>query len=285
MTDKTTSAGQLHAILDQAYSMTTNKTAFDIWSGILKTEDTNKHTVTRKLCELITLFEIVRRDFDFLDNSLSQIGLDALSNIQTCIINHGLKTSWYQIKKEINKSDIDIIKMCDALLTSQGIGQNSLNQDQIAELIKQVNDLIAEFRASELPSELKFELIQELIKIQTALYNFDVTGESKLQQVCQEVYGDIIAKSSQNPKLYQKFIQPVQKLINTAVMIGGLMTTADLSLKYQPILTAQIVNFIKSLPDETVDQPLLEGVSDLQSMNAKIEEEANHKILTASEDE
>lgn len=77
----------------------------------------------------------------------------------------------------------------------------------------------------------------------------------------------------------------MQKVINTAVVIGGLMTTVDLSLKYQPLLTAQIVSFIKNLPDETIDQPLLEGVRNPQSMDATIEEETNHKILTASEDE
>ena len=70
-------------------------------------------------------------------------------------------------------------------------------------------------------------------------------------------------------------------------MIGGLITTVDLSIKYQPVLAAQIVTFIESLPDEAViDQPLLEGVTDPQEMEAKIEEDINHKVLSASgEDE
>lgn len=189
MTEKITSAGRLYTILDQAYDTTAS------WLEVLKAEN-GKHSVISKLSELMTLFNIVRRDFDFLDDSLRQIGLDALSNIQTSIVNCGLNENWYEITNEINESDISLIKMCDALLISKGFGQNSLTQDQVAELTKQVNDLITEFRAAELPSELKFELIQELIKIQTALYNFDITGESKLQQACQEVYGDIITKSS-----------------------------------------------------------------------------------------
>lgn len=129
-------------------------------------------------------------------------------------------------------------------------------------------------------------MIKELIKIQIALNDFDVKGEANLQKVCIEVTGSVLNKSSQDPKLYKKCLKYVQKVVNTAVMIGGLMTTADLSIKYQPVLATQIVNFIESLPDEPViDQPLLEASPDPQQMEAKIDNSVNHKVLTPSGEE
>lgn len=263
MAEKTTSAGQLHKIISRAYKKPSNHKTIEVWSDLLNSVGANPMSVSKKFSELITLFDNVKRDFNFLDESYRQIGLDALSNIQSPIIYHGLRTIWDEIKKEINESDIHLIKMCDGMLQNQGVCQNLIEGDKVSELLEQVNELINDFRDSELPNELKSQLIKELIKIQTALYDFDIKGEANLQKVCQEVTGDIIANSSQNPKLYKKFIQPVQKVINTVVVIGGLMTTADLSIKYRPVLTAQIVRFIESLPDEpTENQALLEGATD-----------------------
>ena len=64
------------------------------------------------------------------------------------------------------------------------------------------------------------------------------------------------------------------------------MTTYDLTLKYHPILTDQIVNLIDNIQEKNDNEQLqLEAKSTTQEMNAEIENNSNHKCFPSGEEE
>lgn len=264
MAEKTTSAGQLYEILVNAYAQSDNTRTMDVWNTVLQPESYNQLYVTKKLGELINLFDLVKKDFQLLDSPFNEIGLNALFSIQSPILNHGLITTWGKIKNEINSQAVSNIKLCEGILLAKKVCQDIIDREKINLLIEQVSNLIEEFRTSNLPDELKFELINELVKIQTALLEFDIKGEANIQKVCNEVLGDITTKSSMNPSLFKKFLDSdvvkVVGLVSSIVTLnGGFVQPPN---KYQSLLENAVITYIKTLPDESAKQARIEGFSD-----------------------
>ena len=183
---------------------------------------------------------------------------------------------------------LGVLNLCNELLKAKNYSFKKVSDTQLEDLKEKIRNLIDNFLDSDLPRDLKLDLIVELRKIEDALINFHISGEARLKQVCNEVQASIINKASEKPKVFKQFINPVRKVVSIAVTIGGLMTTYDLSDKYQPILAEQIINLIENqnLSEGTDNEQLkLEAGSEPIDMDAEIENNVNHKCLASGEEE
>jgi hypothetical protein len=280
MTGTVSSAGQLYNIIKEALSQDPDKTTLQVWAEVLKVDNVDYESVSNKLAELFGLFNDAKQDILQLEQVSSEIGISAISRIQTSIIRYGLDFSWSDIKNQISKEILDNIKLCDNLLRSQGIAQNNIAKEEIPKLLDEVVNLIKELYDSSLPNNFKLDLIGELIKLKDALINFNIRGEVNLQKVCNEIIGDIITKSSKNPDLFKNYKQFVQKALSIVITIGGLMTPFDLAAKYQPLLTDKIIDLIEDVSHESNTSG-----SEPKKMNAKIDNDLNHKCLPSGEEQ
>ncbi|MFM2314618.1 MAG: hypothetical protein RLZZ04_3894 [Cyanobacteriota bacterium] len=286
MTETVSSAGQLYNIIKEALSQDPDKQALHVWAEVLKVDNVDYEPVSNKLAELFGLFNDAKQDILQLEQVSSEIGISAISKIQTSIIRYGLDFQWSHINNQISEGILNNIKLCDNLLRSQGIAQNNIVKEEIPKLLDKVDNLIKEFDTSSLPNNFKLDLIGELSKLRDALINFDIRGEVHLQHICNEIVSDIITKNSTNPELFKKFQPFVQKTLSIVITIGGLMSTVDLSAKYLPSLTDNIINLIENISDESDDsQSLLKSSPDCQEMNAKIDNDSNYKALPYKEEE
>jgi len=285
MTAKINSVDQLCKILYRIINSTVNPNGGVRvgWSDVFRVKGDTHEEILNKIIELISLFSLVKEDLSRLGNPYSEIGIEIVSKIETHIVGTGLCTNWLTFKSGINPESLKTLTLCSAVLTERGVCKSTLSEDNLAQLLQQIEDLIVRFQNSDLPNNFKLDLIDELFKIKKALINFDVTGEAQLQRVCNEVQGSIINKASQQPALFKEFKDSVKKVVSTAVTIGGLMTTYDLSIKYQPALTESIMNLIENLPElADEDLPKLEAGNKPQEMNAEIEINSNNQSLPAS---
>lgn len=286
MTEKTSSVGQLCKVLNKACKYEKETYTLNAWAKILDAEKIDEQKVSDKLAELFALFYDARREILLLNQPYKEIAIETISEIQHNIIKHGLSTSWKPLLEKLNQTTIRNLKIYNHLLIEQGEYQKVLSEEKLKELSDKVESLIQELQESDLPDAFKLDLIKELIKIKTALITFDITGELHLQKICYEVQASIVDKASHQPKLFKEFKQSVQKVVSTAVTIGGLMTTYDLSIKYQPMLTENIMNLIENMTDEIDNEQLeLEAASEPQKMNAEIENNFNHQFLPSEKEE
>jgi hypothetical protein len=286
MTETVSSAGQLYNIIKEALSQDPDKLAVQVWAEVLKVDNVDYEPVSNKLAQLIGLFNDTEQDILQLEQSYVDIGTSAISKIRSIIIRYGLEHKWGIIKNKIPEETLNNIKLCDGLLRNQGIAQNNISKEEILKLLGEVDNLIKELYDSSLPNNFKLDLIGELIKLRDALINFDIRGEVHLQHVCNETISSINIKARKNPEEFKKFNLLVKKVVSVVIMIGGLMTPFDLSAKYLPLLTDNIINLIENILDESDDsQLLLEPGSDPQEMNAEIDNDSNHKVLPYKEEE
>lgn len=287
MTEKTSSVGQLYKVLSKVYKYRTERATLSAWSKILNAEKASEQKVSEKLAELFALFHDARKDILQLDPPYKEIAIATISELQYYIIKHGLNTTWKPLLEKLNQTTLRNLKIYDQLLIERGEYQEILSKEKPKELLEQVENLIQELYESNLPDKFKADLIRELNKIRMALITFDITGECHLQKICYEVQASIVNKASRQPTLFKEFKQSVQKVVSTAVTIGGLMTTYDLSIKYQPMLTENIMNLIENIADEiNNNDPLtLEAASEPQKMNAKIENKLSRKRLLSGKEE
>lgn len=286
MTGTVSSAGQLYNIIKEALSQDPETPTLQVWAKVLKVDNVDYEPVSNKLAELFGLFNDTKQDILQLEPDYVDIGVSAISKIQNIIIKYGLDNIWAVIRNNITVDTLQNIKLCDGLLRKQGIAQNNIAREEIPKLLDEVDNLIKEFYESSLPNNFKLDLIGELIKLRDALINFDIRGEVHLQQVCNEINSDIITKCSKNSELFKEYKQFAQKAISIVVTIGGLMTPFDLSAKYLPLLTDNMINLIENILDESEDsQSELEAGSDSQEMNAELVNDSNHKSLPPKQEE
>lgn len=282
----TTSTAKTYKIIEEILSYSKRDTSLAIWSNIFEIEE-DKQLILDKLDELYMLIYKAKEEIRSLANPYNISGIKAINKIQQAIWwNNNLENSVRNIRREIKEDTINILKVCDSRLIEKGYTRKIIDNARQRELLESIKSLIEEFHDSNLPNDFKLELIRDLLKIQNALINFNITGEGYLNQVCNEVIGNIVTKASQKPKLFKQFGQSVQKVLNVTVFIGGLMTTYDLSVKYGLMLADEITNIIENLPDETdYNQQQLEAVYQPKTTYAVIDNGSNNKYLSSIEEE
>jgi hypothetical protein len=264
MTETVSSAGQLYNIIKEALSQDPDKTTLQVWAEVLKVDNVDYESVSNKLAELFGLFNDAKQDILQLEQVSSEIGISAISKIQTSIIRYGLDFSWSHIKNQISKEILDNIKLCDNLLRSQGIAQNNIAKEEIPKFLNEVDNLIEELYDSSLPNNFKLDLIGELIKLRDALINFDIRGEVHLQHVCNETISSIHIKARKNPEVFKKSNLSVKKVVSLVIMIGEFMNPFALAAEYLPLLTDNISH----TPDNSKLE--LEAGSEPEKMNAEL---------------
>lgn len=286
MTETVSSAGQLYNIIEEALSQDPETRTLEVWAKVLKASNLDYELVSNKLAELFGLFNDTRQDILQLEQVSSEIGISAISKIQTSIIRYGLDFPWSHIKNQIPKETLDNIKLCDNLLRSQGIAQNNLAKEELPRLLDEVDNLLKELSDSSLPNNFKLDLIGELIKLRNALINFDIRGEVHLQKICNETISSISIKACKNNEEFTRNEPIVTKVIKVLITIGGLMTTYDYSAKYLPLLIDRITDPMEKISDASENLQLkLEAGFEPKKMNAKIDNDLNHKCLPSGEEE
>ena len=283
MVEKITSVGQVHNIIQEALDIGEVK-SIDVWAYVFDTDKWNQKIIVG-VTQLFVLFGKAKEELSYLEDYQNKQGLDVLNRIEKNIFNtlHG---DWNSFKVNTNQDMLGVLSLCNELLKTKKYSFKEISDTQLEKLKEQIRNLIDDFLNSDLPRDLKLDLIIELRKIEDALLNFYISGEARLKQVCNEVQASIINKASEKPKVFKQFISSVRKVVSTAVTIGGLMTTYDLSVKYQPLLADQIINLIENMPDEADNIQLeLEAISKPQQMDATIENNTNHKCLPSGEEE
>lgn len=279
MAETVSSAKQLYNILEAAKKQNIDQPAYQVWATILNSKSKSANDVTDKFIQLIALFNDTQQDIIQLDEPYKSKGLKALSKIQHAITFNGLGYSWSKTSLLIKEDTLDNIAFCAGLIEQKGKGQKVLSTEQSQELLNKVRDLIDKFQASELPNDIKLDLIGELRKIENALINLDIRGECHLEKTCNEAIGKVLSKNLENSEQYQKFKDRVKEFLVFVGLIGSCITTVEKVDKYLPLIICNIPDIVI----ESTNTKMLKSSNEPKQITATLEEKSdNSKHLTLS---
>lgn len=226
MSEVTNSAKQLYNILREARTKDGQTATHNVWIEILGVDNSSHTDIHFKLGDLMSLFNNTRNDIRQLHYFNTTKFLKALDKLQAVVINSATKlsSSWGSLKDQIEEETLELIDACGDLLIAQSKILQEISPKELQELQQQIRDLQDEIINSDIDSETKQFLINELRKIEDAILNYRVRGASGIVQVSEEVTGKTLIKGLQ---LFDKAREMTGKVINLAIKVNSLASVGE----------------------------------------------------------
>lgn len=227
MTEPISSAKKLYSLLEQAWDYDENESPINVWVEVLGAKDSDD--IYDKFSYLFALFNDVRNDIQRIDISGKKKYLNVLNKFQCILMSSELLNSdysWGYIVDTtgITEETLNLIEACGDLITSQTGGFNEISSQELEELQKQIRNLQDEIINSEIDKETKIFIINELIKIENAILNYQIIGSSGLNKVSTEVTGGIVFNWSQMSQIAQ---EKGKQIIDLALKVNGMISLSE----------------------------------------------------------
>jgi hypothetical protein len=198
MNDKTNSAIRLNKIVHSAYN-NESKMIVDVWRSIFNIDEPNKHSTEMAVIECLNNlndeFELFKQKMD--ETSFSEnLYKNEITQLQhLLIVPTGINGDWKSRQQNITNVQFKILDFCSEILATDEI---PINDEEIEELKKLLNELENFIENNSLPKDLNTIIKKHISKIKTALYLYNIKGASVFDEVLQSAYGEVI----KNPEFF-----------------------------------------------------------------------------------
>lgn len=199
MENKTNSAIRLNKIIQKAYK-NDSKIIADVWKNIFDIKESSKHnqeiTIIDCLNNLNDEFELFKQNMNntnFSEN-LYKNEIKQLQN--NLIVPTGINGDWQSRKRNITDVQLKILDFCSEILPNDEI---PINNEEIEELKRLLNELENFVKNNSLPTDLNNIMKKHISKLKTALYSYEIKGANVFDEVLQSAYGEVI----KNPDLFK----------------------------------------------------------------------------------
>lgn len=192
MENKTNSAIRLNKIIQKAYK-NDNKIIADVWKNIFDINESNKHFTEMAVIDCLNnlndefeLFKVKMKETDFSEN-LYKNEITQLQN--NLIVPTGINGDWQPRKQQITDVQFKILDFCSEILPNDEI---SINNEEIEELKKLLDELEDFIENNSLPADLNNIIKKHISKIKTALYSYNIKGTNVFDEVLDLARGEIM---------------------------------------------------------------------------------------------
>jgi hypothetical protein len=196
MTKKTSSARQLHRILDRV-----KKTPGDglVAQSVFYTvlEATNLDEFSEQTRLLFSLFNDTCQDARNLENNgiNSLKFIRAIDSVQSVLVEQAFsaKIPWNSVCVSIKEDSLGLIESCAEHMESKSMGYIEIPSDELDKLKEEIHSLINEILKSDLKEDVKFQIISALQKIEKSILNYLVKGTYGVAKSGEEAIGEILS--------------------------------------------------------------------------------------------
>jgi len=199
MENKTNSAIRLNKIIQNAYK-NDNKIIVDVWKNIFDIKESNKHNLEMAI---IKCLNNLNDEFELFKQNMSKTSFsenlykNEITRLQNnLIVPTGINGDWQPRKQQITDVQFKILDFCSEILLND---EMPINDEEIEELKKLLEELEDFIENNSLPTDLNNIIKNHISKIKTALYSYNIKGANVFDEVLQSAYGEII----KNPDLFK----------------------------------------------------------------------------------
>jgi hypothetical protein len=126
------------------------------------------------LCELIN---DVRRDVVSIENINANKYLKSLNELQSFLFSHlFIDQKWNSVRGFIDDKNLDLIESCSEIIESRHQKFVEIDPDKIQVLKDDLRKIIDEIANSDLPKDIKSQIVSGLRKIEEALLTYSIRG-------------------------------------------------------------------------------------------------------------
>jgi hypothetical protein len=247
--DESNPAGRLHKILSKAKAQPDNQKVKVAWSIAIGVEG-DDIAVTKSVIELYSLSQEIQSLIKMNDNLNHKLYLSSFHRIDRAFFPLNLSTTWQGVKQHLTEEALTRLQFCAQEL-SGFYSEESLSEEDLADIIKKTDELYDSLYNSTLPSALRLTLLEEVQRIRNAISLYQIKGAKGLKEALQGAIGAVVANQEELKKATNENDEVIKKL-------GGLLEKVDSfaskALKIHKIIKSPISFLIEKFSSNNEEQ-------------------------------
>jgi len=236
--DESNPAGRLHKILSEAKRQPDNQKVKDVWSKALGV-DGDDVAVTKSVIELYSLSQEIQSLIKMNDNLNHDLYLSSFHRIDRAFFPLNLGTNWQGVKQQLTEEALTRLQFCAQEL-SGFYSEESLSEEDLADIIKKTDELYESLYSSTLSSVLRLTLLEEVQRIRNAISLYQIKGAKGLKEALQGAIGAVVANQEELKNAKENNDEVVKRLGN---LLDKMDSFASKALKVHKIIKSPI-NFL-----------------------------------------
>lgn len=195
MIDESNPAGRLHKILTLAKGHPDNQKVKYVWSKALGVDE-NDLVVTKSVIELYSLSQEIQSLIKMNENLNHELYLASFHRIDKAFFPLNLASNWQGVKQQLTEEALTRLQFCAQEL-SGFYSEESLSEENLADIIKKTDELYESLYDSALPSALRLTLLEEVQRIRNAISLYQIKGAKGLKEALQGAIGAVVANQEE----------------------------------------------------------------------------------------
>ncbi len=231
-------ASRLYEFLDVARRRPSGESARTVWCHVFNIPNPDNEEslfqVLEHLVALRNLFEEVERSLRQIPDVNESLFIDPVIRMSRVIDLNGLHKDWISYQNRISGTDMHSLTFCGDLLSRHSeLQETEIPQGEIEEILNDLNALYESIAASELPKNLKTQLLDLIRDMWNSIHEYRVRGASALHDALEKSVGVLAVNREAMEE--NNASEDVQMLGRILIKIDKLYTFAK---KTRPLLEA-----------------------------------------------
>lgn len=188
-------AGRLLDLFERAFAVQGAEQAWLVWAKLLNIRltgarlDDNLPPICKQLVLMGDVLDSVETDIREQETAEeSELYLRHFPNLRLFCCPVGLNGQWNECWKRLSQPALDTLKICAIKLPKE----TEIPTEELNEIARQIDELIASVRDSQLNKILKTWLLDQLFILRRGLERFWITGRRGLREALARIAGEIV---------------------------------------------------------------------------------------------
>ncbi|WP_280551642.1 hypothetical protein [Halomonas sp. 25-S5] len=217
MIDESNPAGRLHKILSHAKNQKDQDKVRAVWATVLDIEQ-DEVTVTKAVVELYSLSNEIQSLIKMNNQLNHELYLKSFNQINRAFFPLNLGASWNSVKTHLTDEALTRLQFCAEQL-STFYTEDTLSEEDLAEIVKKTEALFEAVFNSSLPDVLRLSLLEEVERLRNSISMYRIKGAKGLKEALQGTVGAVLANqdelkdaAAQNPEVLRRLGELIDKL-------------------------------------------------------------------------
>jgi hypothetical protein len=249
MIDESNPAGRLHKILSRAKGQPDNHKVKDVWMMAIGIEGDDVD-VTKSVIELYSLSQEIQSLIKMNDNLNHDLYLSSFHRIERAFFPLNLGAGWQGVKQHLTDEALTRLQFCAQELSSF-YSEETLSEEDLADIIKKTDELYNSLYSSTLPNVLRLTLLEEVQRIRNAISLYRIKGAKGLKEALQGAIGAVVANQEDLKSAKTENSDVIKRLGNLLDKVDSFTSKA---LKLHKIIKSPIGFLIEQFSSNNEEQ-------------------------------
>lgn len=184
-------AGRLLVLLTEAAQKQDNLSARAVWADVFDLSEDDTREIVKMLATLMDLLTTAEREIEKLENIDKELYAQPFQNIEKAFRKLNLEAPWKTWKSFFDSATLLALRFCSDQLERSSNWIN-IDKERLEDVLSEINDLTTRVINSNIPENLKRQIVGNLEDIRTAILAYQIGGSEGIEREVERGLGALM---------------------------------------------------------------------------------------------